>query len=253
MKTIASLAVLSLLATAPVLAGTDPVAKVVTFNATVRVDVDAAGKPVKIEAQQNLPLEIREYLEKRVATWQYQPAKADGVAVPATTYVQVAACAIPTPAGNGFTLAADFQGNGPRTRGGELLQPPEYPTQARRRRLDAEFVLVLDIGVDGKVSINRIEKAEISRGAGSLEFEFELRRWAKTLRFDPERFAGNAVAGKIRIPVDFSMERPTYKALMDELQVKAIASRECQMAQGGDPMRPVALDSVVKVIAQPAG
>lgn len=253
MNTLASLAAVSLLAATPAFAGTDLITKVVAFNASVQVDVDAAGKPVKVEAQRDLPLVIREYLEKRVATWQYQPAKFDGVAVPATTYVQVAACAIPNSAGDAYTLAADFKGNGPRSSGGTLLPPPEYPSQARLRRLDAEFVLILDIGTDGKVIIDAIEKAEISRGAGSLEFEFELRRWAKTLRFDPERIAGNAVAGKVRVPVDFVMKQPTEETLMEKLQVKAIASRECQMAQGGDPMRPVALDAAVKVTPVPAG
>ena len=86
--------------------------RVVAFNASVRVEVDAAGKPVKVEAPADLPEAIRGYIEKRVASWQYQPAKVAGVARPAVTYVAVNACAVPV--SEGFRLGLDFDGNGPR-------------------------------------------------------------------------------------------------------------------------------------------
>ena len=41
---------------------------VVAFNASVRVDVDASGKPVKVEAPADLPDSIRSFIEKRVAS-----------------------------------------------------------------------------------------------------------------------------------------------------------------------------------------
>ena len=76
----------ALAAAMPLHAGESAEKKVVAFNASVRVEVDAAGKPVKVEAPADLPEAIRGYIETRVASWQYQPAKADGAPASAVTY-----------------------------------------------------------------------------------------------------------------------------------------------------------------------
>lgn len=130
MKKIAPLVILSLLTATPVFAGNDADTKVVAFSASVRVDVDATGKPVKVEAPADLPDVIRSYIEKRVATWQYQPAKQDGQPVAATTYVGINACAVP--AEGGYRLGLDFNGNGPRNAGDQRLKPPLYPNEPER-------------------------------------------------------------------------------------------------------------------------
>jgi len=253
-KTIISIACLGLIAAIPAMAGTEVKPKIVAFSASVKVEVDATGKPVKVEAPADLPQEIRTYIEKRVTMWHYEPAKSNGVPVAATTYVKVAACAIPSPAGDAFRLAADFDGNGPRYMGGKLMPPPQYPNESRRQGKEAEFVLILDIAADGKVDIGAIEKADISRPGRSGDFEDELRRWAKSLRFDPEQLAGSPVAGQVRMPVSFFMGATRdRKSLVEELEAKAKATRECQMAQGDSSMRPVAVNSVVKVTSEPAG
>lgn len=237
----------------PVLAGAvEPAAKAVAFQANVRVEVDASGKPVKVEAPADLPEAIRSYIEKRVASWQYQPAKQDGVAVPAMTYVQVVACAVPTKTGE-YHLAADFDGNGPRNAGDARILPPNYPQLDEMRGYEAEFVLILDLATDGRASLAEIEKAEVSKHGRAKEFVQELRRWAKTLKFDPEQIAGRPVAGQIRMPVEFVLsDRSDWNAQRDEVRAKINASRECQMAQGESAMRPVVIDSVIKVTPIPA-
>ena len=56
------------------------------------------------------------------------------------------------------------------------------------------------------------------------------------------------------MPVSFFLSDPgKHKALVEELHAKASASRECKMAQGGSGMRPVAVESVVKVTPIPTG
>lgn len=228
---------------------------VVAFNASVRVEVDAAGKPVKVEAPADLPDAIRAYIEKRVASWQYQPATQAGMAVPAVTYVQVAACAVPSRAGDTFTLAADFDGNGPRNAGDQRIVPPKYPGAAMRNGDEAEFKVILNYAEDGKASLEMIEKADLARKVHISEFELELRRWAKTLRFDPEQVAGQPVAGRVRITVNFTMASRTmseWRAKRDEVAATINASRECRMAKGDSAMRPVAVESVVKVTPTPS-
>ncbi len=253
MKTIVMFAASALLLALPALA--QDAAKprdIVAFNVGVKVEVDAAGKPIRVEAPADLPQAIRAFVEKRVASWQYLPAKVAGVPQPAVTYVGVSACAVPV--AEGYRLGVDFNGNGPRTAADKRLAPPMYPPLAQRSGTEAEFVLILGVEADGHVVIDRIERADISSRRGASEFEPLLRRWIKTVRFDPELVAGKQVRGQVRMPVTFTLDGAgNRQALHEELQAKAKASRECQIASGDSDLRPVALQSVVTVIPQPAG
>ena len=223
---------------------------VVAFNASVRVEVDAAGKPVKVEAPADLPEAIRGYIEKRVASWQYQPAKADGAPASAVTYVDVNACAMP--ANGGYRIGLDFGGNGPRRAGDKPLPPPDYPPQAQISGTEADFVLILDLQADGTARIGMIESNDIRGRGGRTELQQELKRWVKTVRFDLEQVAGRPVPARVRVPVDFSLGRPDRKALRAELQAKALATRECQQASNGDGTKPVAMDSPAVVVTPKA-
>jgi len=252
MKTVPLCLALAVLAAVPAIAAADNPSDVVAFRASVRVDVDASGKPVKVEAPADLPDSIRAFVEKRVASWQYQPAKVEGVPQSAITYVDVNACAVP--AAQGYRLGVDFAGNGPRTAADKPLVAPKYPRVAERSNTSAQFVLILGVEADGHVVIDQIERADISGRAGASEFEPLLRRWIKTVRFDPEHVAGKPVRGQVRMPVDFIMgDSRSRQALREELQIKAQTSRECQIASGGADLKPVALQPVVTVIPTPAG
>ena len=225
---------------------------IVAFNASVRVEVDAAGKPVKVEAPADLPESIRGYIEKRVASWQYEPAKQDGVPAAAVTYVDVKACAMP--ASGGYRMGVDFGGNGPRRAGDKPLPPPLYPPRAQISGTEADFVLILDLQADGTARIGMIESNDIRGRGGRAELQQELYRWVKTVRFDLEQVAGRPVSTRVRVPVDFSLGRVDRKTLRAELQAKANATRECQLASNGDGTKPVAIDSpAVMVIPTPAG
>ncbi len=252
MKSIKAFVALACLVALPAVAAGDAKPKVVAFNASVKVEVDAVGKPVKVEAPADLPEAIRGFIEKRVASWQYEPAKIEGVPQPATTYVAVNACAVPE--ASGYRLGLDFGGNGVRTATDQRLIPPMYPPTAQRAGTEADFVLILGIEQDGHASIDKIEKANISGRPGASEFEPLLRRWVKTIRFDPEVVAGKPVRGQVRMPVDFTLRTfGNRKALIDELQAKAKTSRECQMAAGDDAgPKPIAMNPAVTVTPIPA-
>lgn len=226
--------------------------KLVTFNTSVRVDVDAAGKPVKVEAPAGLPEALRGFIERRVASWQYQPARIDGVPQSATTYVGVNACAAPV--AGGYRLGVDFNGNGLRRADDKPFSPPKYPSHAMRNGTEAEFVLILGVEADGRAMVDSIERKEISSRAGLHEFEPVLRSWARSLRFAPELVAGKPVPGKVRMSVEFfSAQNSDRQTMLDGLQAKAKASRECQMAEGESGLKPVAVNPVVQVTPTPAG
>ena len=224
-----------LLGAAPVQAAEPAQAKadVVAFNASVRVEVDAAGKPVKVEAPADLPESIRAYIEKRVASWQYQPAKVNGTPVSAVTFVQVGACAVPTEAGGAFKLWLDFKGNGPRiVAAADRLPPPSYPIEAQVKGYSGTFRVGYSIEPDGKPRLDSIETLD---GGNKLAKVFHpaLKKWVENLRYEP-----------------VSEWRKRYLA---DLQARAIASKECAAAGGGDALRPIAQNSPIKVIPAPAG
>lgn len=224
---------------------------VVAFSASVRVDVDASGTPVKVEVPPDLPEAIRAVIEQRVRSWQYRPARIDGVPQAATTYVAVDACAVPI--AGGYRLGVDFDGNGLRVAGDKRLPPPLYPGRALRSGTEADFVLILGIAADGRAVIDEIEKVDVSGHAGRNDFEPQLRQWARTLRFDPELLAGRPVAGRVRVPVSFTIHRDGDRPTKEEWQAKARTSRECQLAAGGGDLKPVALQPAVTVTTTPAG
>lgn len=85
----------------------------VAFTADARVELDASGKPTRIEASKDLPAAIRAEIERRVAAYTYSAPQRDGLSGPAVTYLSLGACAIPG-ADGGYRLGVDFKGNGPR-------------------------------------------------------------------------------------------------------------------------------------------
>lgn len=214
---------------------------IVAFEASTRVDVDATGKPVRIEVPADLPASIRAFIEKRVATWHYSPAMVDGIAQAGTTYVRVGACAVPE--GGQYRLAIDYKGNGPRFAGGKPLVPPLYPAAAQRRRAGGTFEVIVAIAPDGRATPESVTPLqEASRWDDT--FRITLEQWVRRLRFDAEQVAGQAIASRVRFPAAFSPDGPGRQ----ERQREASATDECRLATGaGGGLQPIALDSPIKV------
>ena|SRR6478672_731626 len=230
---------------------------VVAFNASVRVEVDASGKPVKVEAPADLPESIRSFIEKRVASWQYQPAKRDGVPASAVTYVRVGACAIP--AAEGYRLGLDFKGNGPAILdpGPWFMPPPRYPVEMQRRGAEGTFKVNYSIQADGSTRIASIEPMEGTIGRFVKPFRGALTEWIEGLRYQPEQVGGAPVATEMSFPVSFMLSSGTgprsNEAYRKELEARAMTSNECIAASSPSGPLPIALDSPVKIIPTPAG
>lgn len=230
---------------------------VMRFRVSVRVDVDAAGKPTLVEVPEEFPASIRDLITRRVSSWQYLSASRDGVPQSATTYVRVDACAVPVE--GGYRLDVDFDGNGPRAAGGQPLPPPRYPHEVQMRGIEAELAVVVNIDGQGNTSFERFENETFHGGRSRINAEMrnklktELRQWAKTLRFDPERIAGQPVPmTQIRIPVIFTLA--DGRADWEARQAEAKASDACRLASSGQPaLEPVALNPAVTVTPHPAG
>ncbi|MFT4178348.1 MAG: energy transducer TonB [Thermomonas sp.] len=233
---------------------------VIAFNANVRVDVDANGKPVKVEAPADLPQAIRGYIEKRVASWQYQPAMQNNVAVPATTYVSVGACALPDETGDNYRLGVDFKGNGPGLVSATgRLEPPVYPRDAMMRGSTGAFRVVYSISGEGKPKVDEIVPMDDVSKRSYKAFHAALEKWASSLPYRPETVNGQPVTTQISTLVEFRLDddigTPQWRQrYIEELKSRAIASSECALASGrGFGLVPIAMDSPVKITPAPAG
>lgn len=223
---------------------------IVAFQATARVDVDATGKPVRIEAPTDLPAPIRVFIEKRIATWQYSPAMVEGVPQAGTTYVRVGACAVPE--GDQYRLAIDYKGNGPRFADGKPLVPPPYPFDAMKRQVGGSFEVIVAIAEDGTATPESVKPLQEDRRWNDT-FRIALEQWVRRMRYDTEQVAGQPVATRMRIPIVFTPGgSQSRQELREELEGEASAKDECRLATGAaGGLQPIALDSPIKVT--PAG
>ncbi len=245
---------LAFAAAAAAAAADEPAQKPVAFRAEAKVTLDAAGKPLAVEASQDLPAPVRNFIEQRVATWHFSPPEQDGVTGPAVTFLTLGACALPTAEG-GYRLAVDFKRNGPRYTNGPVFLPPAYPHEANVRGIGASMVVTYVVGTDGRATL---EKLEYTDGANHRRDGFgeAVRVWLRDMRFEPEQLAGKPVRTRIETTVKFTAgpHAQSRDEIRRELEAKAARSEECRFAAGGAEsggMAPLALNSPVRV--EPAG
>lgn len=225
----------------------------ITFNASVRVEVDAAGMPVKVEAPAEFPDAMRQFIQKRVSSWQYQPAMQDGEPVPAVTYVRVGACAVP--AEGGYRLGLDFKGNGPALVNdrGWFLPPPAYPRSPMMAGVEGEFLVNYSIRADGSTHVDEIKAQTVSNRAYARDFQKTLTAWAEGFHYRPEQVNGIPVATQMSIPVSFSLSNNPRQDYAKEEKARALASSECVAAAQSAGLTPIAQNSPIKVTPPPAG
>lgn len=237
----------------PVAAGELPAGKgVITFNAAVRVEVSAAGAPVKVEAPVEFPEVVRHFIEKRVASWQYQPAMQDGVPAMAVTYVRVGVCALPIDAG--YRMGLDFKGNGPAIVGStSWLLPPRYPKELMMAGVEGVFQVNYSIQADGSARLDEIEAQSGVSRAHLKQFRSALTAWVEGFRYRPESVNGISIATKMSVPVSFSLSGEAHQKFLAKQEAKALASNECMAAAAPAGLMPVAQNSPVKVTPLPAG
>ena len=216
---------------------TDP--KPIAFTTYAKVVVDAAGVPTKVEADRNLPQELRTYIEGLGARWRFEPISVQGGSGTGATYVSLGACAVPEATG-GYRFAIDYRYNGPGRPGG-VLSPPRYPVDAMVERIEGTLFVTMEVKPDGRAVIQEtaFEGAEPRH---ERFFTRTARDWVRNLQFMPEELDGVPVATRIRVPVQFTMGSPTPQ----EKAAATSASPACSAAAGVPAMLPVALDSPFK-------
>lgn len=84
---------------------------------------------------------------------------------------------------------------------GVAMPPPKYPAYAAEHNLNGRVVLLVDVAADGSVTNVVVERAEPKGVFDEVALE-AVKNW----KFNPAMKDGKAVAGRVRVPVDFSSE-----------------------------------------------
>lgn len=221
-------------------AGAKEAAKPVTFTTSARVEVDADGKLVKVEAAQDLPEPVRAYVERQIAQWKFAPNVREGVSGNSTTWIRLGACALPKDDGT-YAMGLAFGGNGPR--GYENMGLP-WETQSflMRSRMTGRIDVTYVVNPDGSA---KMETVEGLGGSGyRRQIQQGLDRWFDQMRFEPETVGGKPVATRIGLVINV-LDNPRDSQLPN-----ASVSEECQRAgmataPGSDA---IATDSVVSIV-----
>jgi TonB family protein len=83
-----------------------------------------------------------------------------------------------------------------------LLAPPKYPADAAANRITGKVVLIVDVAADGSVTDARVEKSEPAGVFDQASLD-AVKNW----KFKPAVENGKPVAGRVRVPVNFAMDR----------------------------------------------
>jgi TonB family protein len=83
------------------------------------------------------------------------------------------------------------------------LAPPKYPADAAAARTTGKVVVIVDVAADGSVSDARVEKSEPAGVFDQATLE-AVKKWT----FQPALEDGRPVAGRVRVPVTFEMDKP---------------------------------------------
>jgi hypothetical protein len=173
------------------------------LNAEVSVRADG-GVTDAVVMEDKLSPSIKANVVKYVKRWKFEPVLVSGVAVPAMTFVQVDACAIPS--GDGYDLAVNYVSNGPRLIKGVNFEFPPALTEFAGDRLAA--TIKFKVLADGYVQLQDVVMLDV---APSVQHDFHnmIKAWTWDLRFQPEQIAGKPVATDLEWSVEWFRMYPS--------------------------------------------
>ncbi|TWH15115.1 energy transducer TonB [Pseudoxanthomonas taiwanensis] len=80
------------------------------------------------------------------------------------------------------------------------MNPPRYPPAAARAGIEGEVILIIDVDANGNVTNVTVEKSSRNRDLDRAAME-AARKW----RFNPAVVDGQKAAGRVRVPVNFTL------------------------------------------------
>jgi len=173
---------------------------------SVGADVDAQGRVVATQFEDGVSASVTKLLAAAAQQWRFVPAKVDGQAVPAHTFISAKLRAMPNAQGS-YNLRISYAGNGPRL--DRQSVKPFYPTDAIRMRQSAFVLLDVTVQPDGSLTDAKVT-SQFENWPVLPSFKQSVLAWAKQWRAVPEQVNGHAVATHMRVPVSFMLDPPTF-------------------------------------------
>lgn len=178
-------------------------AEVRTQTYVVGVDVNAQGDITQTQVEASVDKSIASVLDAALRQWQFEPARKDGRAAAAHTFINTRLDAIPDASGN-YTLHISYISHGPRWD----TRPPTYPGVAIRRRESGIVIIEGTLQPDGTLSISGMQTT-IEGGRGDSALTAASKDWFVRKAVLPETVEGMPVAADIRAFTVFSLN-PYY-------------------------------------------
>lgn len=213
----------------------------------VGANVDAQGKVTATQFDADVSAGVASVLTAALKQWSFVPAKQDGQAVPAHTFIRVRLKATPDAQGQ-YALRISFVGNGPRL---DRAVAPRYPASAIRSGESASLLLQGTVQADGHLS-NLNVSGKSSSPRTMREFKQNVLEAAKEWRYTPETVDGQSVATRMRIPFHFNItssppsktEPPAAWGDDDDAQPGAPPARDQDVALDS-PLQPQSVNTIV--------
>jgi hypothetical protein len=214
------------------------------FTREARMSLDATGKVtvltfVNLKVTKDL---IGQRLDPVIRSWQFEPARINGVPMPAETTLSLNLDAVRNSDGgyaihvlDAFTGVAFV-----------AMTKPDYPMRELVAGKEAIVILLVSVADTGGASDIAVEN--ILTNGSKDHFVDAATDAVKHWLFQPEKVGGQSVESKVRVPIMFCVDESFGHSLCGKY--------EKQLAAKGNAMQtdtPVALDSHVKLVTKIAG
>lgn len=209
---------------------------------SVGADVDAQGHVIATQLEDNVPASVAKLLTAAVQQWHFIPAKVDGRAVAAHTFISAKLRATPNTQGS-YNMRISYEGNGPRLDRRNVMM--FYPTEAIRMHQSAFVLLDVIVQPDGSLSDAKVT-SQIENWPLLPSFKQSVMALATKWRAVPEQVDGHAVATHMHVPISFIVEPPTFTHQQAEMLRAYARKQDAANDAPGIPLpseQEVALDS----------
>lgn len=166
-----------------------------TYTTAVRVSVDATGHAKVLHFSREIPKGLIASTTAKIDSWEFEPAKHDGVAVASETNLFVRYDVRAVGRDYSFDIAGVEVGAGITQ-----MELPSYPMAAIQSHQAGRVLLRVDIDDEGKPTevVDVSDKKLRYLAPAAIE---AVRRW----RFEPQRVDGIAIVEPLWVPIDFRL------------------------------------------------
>lgn len=168
----------------------------------IGADVNAQGEVTQTQPEADTAKPLAAALDLALKQWRLEPARQDGKAVPAHTFIEARLDAIPEDSGN-YTLRISYVRHGPTW---DRRLQPSYPAAAIGLGVTGLVAMAGTVRPDGKISLTDA-RSVVSGGRGRPSLlKAAATDWFQRHAVSPETVDGHPAAARIRAYIEFRLD-----------------------------------------------